>query len=461
MLKIHQLFLRTYLTIFIAILITLTLITYFWAKNLYINQIEENLIQNIDILSVVLEDSKDINSTKKLVKELSSKLNLRISIIDENGDVIAESHKSLDGIKNHSNRVEIIQAKNIGLGKDRRVSETLEKDFLYIAKKIFLNNQIYYIRMADYTNKIKDNFMKLTFEIFMYITFFLIIAFLSTYFISIKIKKETDSILYFLKDITKKKKPIFLKSNYTYEFYKIAKLLNKVSQKLLRKEEEKAKHTAKLTLANRQKDDIISAISHEFKNPIAIISGYSQTLIEDKNLSQDVQLKFLSKIESNSNKLSSIIDKLRLTLRLQEKKQELVKTKVNLLSLIENCVSDLKIKYKTREMNIEKNEVFIDADETLLSIAISNIIENALKYSNKDIEIKIEKNCLSITDFGIGISKEDLEKIDKKFYRASSNDWNNSLGLGLFIVKSILKYHNFELKVNSIVNSGSTFKIYY
>lgn len=461
MLKIHQLFLRTYLTIFIAILITLTLITYFWAKNLYINQIEENLIQNIDILSVVLEDSKDINSTKKLVKELSSKLNLRISIIDENGDVIAESHKSLDGIKNHSNRVEIIQAKNIGLGKDRRVSETLEKDFLYIAKKIFLNNQIYYIRMADYTNKIKDNFMKLTFEIFMYITFFLIIAFLSTYFISIKIKKETDSILYFLKDITKKKKPIFLKSNYTYEFYKIAKLLNKVSQKLLRKEEEKAKHTAKLTLANRQKDDIISAISHEFKNPIAIISGYSQTLIEDKNLSQDVQLKFLSKIESNSNKLSSIIDKLRLTLRLQEKKQELVKTKLNLLSLVENCVSDLKIKYKTREMNIEKNEVFIDADETLLSIAISNIIENALKYSNKDIEIKIEKNCLSITDFGIGISKEDLEKIDKKFYRASSNDWNNSLGLGLFIVKSILKYHNFELKVNSIVNSGSTFKIYY
>lgn len=461
MLKIHQLFLRTYLTIFIAILITLTLITYFWAKNLYINQIEENLIQNIDILSVVLEDSKDINSTKKLVKELSSKLNLRISIIDENGDVIAESHKSLDGIKNHSNRVEIIQAKNIGLGKDRRVSETLEKDFLYIAKKIFLNNQIYYIRMADYTNKIKDNFMKLTFEIFMYITFFLIIAFLSTYFISIKIKKETDSILYFLKDITKKKKPIFLKSNYTYEFYKIAKLLNKVSQKLLKKEQEKAKHTAKLTLANRQKDDIISAISHEFKNPIAIISGYSQTLIEDKNLSQDVQLKFLSKIESNSNKLSSIIDKLRLTLRLQEKKQELVKTKLNLLSLVENCVSDLKIKYKTREINIEKNEVFIDVDETLFSIAISNIIENALKYSNKDIEIKIEKNCLSITDFGIGISKEDLEKIDKKFYRASSNDWNNSLGLGLFIVKSILKYHNFELKVNSIVNSGSTFKIYY
>ena len=152
--------------------------------------------------------------------------------------------------------------------------------------------------MADYTNKITDNFKKLTFEIFIYISFFLIIAFISTYFISIKIQRETDSILHFLKEITNKKKPIFLQSNYTFEFYKIAKLLNKVAKKLSKKDEIKAKHTAKLTLANRQKDDIISAISHEFKNPIAIISGYSQTLIEDENLSPTLKIKFLNKILS-------------------------------------------------------------------------------------------------------------------------------------------------------------------
>ena len=134
----------------------------------------------------------------------------------------------------------------------------------------------------------------LSWRIFIYISFFLIIAFISTYFISIKIQRETDSILYFLKEITNKKKPIFLQSNYTFEFYKIAKLLNKVAKKLSKKDEIKAKHTAKLTLANRQKDDIISAISHEFKNPIAIISGYSQTLIEDENLSLTLKIKFLN-----------------------------------------------------------------------------------------------------------------------------------------------------------------------
>ncbi|MCT7468814.1 sensor histidine kinase [Aliarcobacter cryaerophilus] len=461
MLKIHQLFLRTYLAIFVAILITVTLSTYFWAKNLYLNQVEKNLIQNIDILSVILEDTKDINSIKDIIKDLSKKLNLRISIINENGEVVAESHKNIEDIKNHSNRVEIIEAKNIGLGKDTRVSETLNKDLIYIAKKVSFNEEIYYLRMADYTNKITDNFKKLTFEIFIYISFFLIIAFISTYFISIKIQRETDSILYFLKEITNKKKPIFLQSNYTFEFYKIAKLLNKVAKKISKKDEIKAKHTAKLTLANRQKDDIISAISHEFKNPIAIISGYSQTLIEDENLSQTLKIKFLNKILSNSNKMSQIVDKLRLTLKLQDNNHKLILNKVSIKKIVENSISDLKIKYKNREIKVLGVDKEINADEILIGIAISNLIENALKYSQEDVIIEINENSISITDKGIGISQENLENIFKKYYRATSNNWNNSLGLGLFIVKSILNVHNFKLEIISKIGNGSTFKIYY
>ncbi len=461
MLKIHQLFLRTYLAIFVAILITVTLSTYFWAKNLYLNQVEKNLIQNIDILSVILEDTKDINSIKDIIKDLSKKLNLRISIINENGEVVAESHKNIEDIKNHSNRVEIIEARNIGLGKDTRISETLNKDLIYIAKKVSFNEEIYYLRMADYTNKITDNFKKLTFEIFIYISFFLIIAFISTYFISIKIQRETDSILHFLKEITNKKKPIFLQSNYTFEFYKIAKLLNKVAKKLSKKDEIKAKHTAKLTLANRQKDDIISAISHEFKNPIAIISGYSQTLIEDENLSPTLKIKFLNKILSNSNKMSQIVDKLRLTLKLQDNNHKLILNKVSIKKIVENSISDLKIKYKNREIKVLGVDKEINADEILIGIAISNLIENALKYSQEDVIIEINENSISITDKGIGISQENLENIFKKYYRATSNNWNNSLGLGLFIVKSILNVHNFKLEIDSKIGNGSTFKIYY
>lgn len=462
MLKIHQLFLRTYIAIFAAILITLTLVTYFWAKNLYLNQIEKNLIQNIDTLSIVLDEMQNIHNITNIVKNLRTELNLRITIINEDGKVIAESDKlELSDINNHSNRVEIIQARNVGMGKDTRESETLKKEFLYIAKKITIENHIYYIRMADYTNKITDNFMKLTFDIFLFITFFLIIAFLATYFISIRIKKEADSILYFLTQLSNKKQSFPLNSTYTYEFYKIAKLLNKVAIKLSKKERQKAKQTAKLKLANRQKDEIISALSHEFKNPIAIISGYSETILNDEQMPQAMKNKFLIKIQTNAIKMSHIIDKLRLTLKLEEGKQEILLLPCSMKKLIDNCVSDLNDKYKNREIIVLGEDITLNVDETLISMAISNLIENALKYSEDEVIVKINENSICIIDKGIGIEINELENINQKFYRVSNNGWNNSLGLGLFIVQSVLSLHNFNLEITSEFEKGSQFCIKY
>ena len=110
MLKIHQLFLRTYISIFLAILITLSVVTYFWSKDIYIDQIEKTLIQNIDTLSIVFKNKNDMENISDIVKELHEKLNLRITIIDENGVVIAESDEKLSKIKNHLNRKEIVEA---------------------------------------------------------------------------------------------------------------------------------------------------------------------------------------------------------------------------------------------------------------------------------------------------------------------------------------------------------------
>ena len=461
MLKIHQLFFRTYISIFFAILITLSLLIYFWTKNLYLDQIEKNLIQNIDTLSIVLKDKQDIHNITNIVEELHSKLNLRITIIAEDGEVIAESDKDISKIKNHANRVEIIQARNVGLGKDTRLSDTVKKDLIYVAKKTIIENKIYFIRMADYTDKINNQFTKLSLEIFSFITFFLIIVFIATYFISLRIKKETDTILYFLTQLSNKKQSFTLNSDYTYEFNKIAKLLNKVGEKLQKKEKQKAKQTAKLKLANRQKDEIISALSHEFKNPIAIISGYSETILNDEQMPQPMKEKFLNKIHTNANKMSQIIDKLRLTLKLEEGKQEILLLPCSIKTLVENCISDLNDKYKNREIKISGDDITLKVDETLISMAISNLIENALKYSEDDVTVEISQNSICIIDKGIGIEELELENINHKFYRVSNNGWNNSLGLGLFIVQAVLSLHNFRLEISSEFGKGSKFCIKY
>ena len=461
MLKIHQLFFRTYISIFLAILITLSLIIYFWTKNLYLDQIEKNLIQNIDTLAIVLKDTQDIHNITNIVEELHAKLKLRITIIAEDGEVIAESDKDVSKVKNHANRVEIIQARNVGLGKDTRLSDTVKKDLIYVAKKTIIDNKIYFIRMADYTDKINNQFTKLSLEIFSFITFFLIIVFIATYFISLRIKKETDTILNFLTQLSNKKQSFILNSTYTYEFNKIAKLLNKVAEKLLKKEKQKAKQNARLKLANRQKDEIISALSHEFKNPIAIISGYTETILSDEQMPLPMKEKFLNKIHANANKMSQIIDKLRLTLKLEEGKQEILLLPCSIKELVENCVSDLNDKYKNREIKVLGDDLTLKVDETLISMAISNLIENALKYSEDDVTVEISLNSICIIDKGIGIEKLELENINHKFYRVSNNGWNNSLGLGLFIVQSVLSLHNFTLEISSEFGKGSKFCIKY
>ena len=461
MLKIHQLFLRTYISIFLVILLTLGVITYFWSKNIYINQIEKNLLQNIDTLSIVFNNKENLDNIEEIIHQLHEKLKLRITIIDEAGIVIADSDKELSQIKNHLNRKELIEAKNNTVGKDTRKSETINKELLYVAKKITISNKIYYIRMADYISIITDNFISLTFGFFLFVAFFLLIAFLATYFISIRVKKETDNILNFLTLLAHKKPSFTLESKYTHEFFMITKLLNKVAIKLSNKEKQKAKQNAKLKISNKQKDEIISAISHEFKNPIAIISGYTETILNDEEMPQAIKIRFLKKIYSNANKMSSIVDKLRLTLKLEEGKQELILIPCSMKKIIETCVSDLKDKYKNREIIIQGEDLSLKVDETLISMAISNLIENALKYSEDEIIVNISQNSICIIDKGIGIEEKELEKINKKFYRISNNGWNNSLGLGLFIVQSVLSLHDFTLKIDSEFKNGSQFSINY
>lgn len=458
MLKIHQLFLRTFILIFLGVLITLSVVTYFWSKNIYITQIEKNLIQNIDTFSIVL---KDLDNIDTILKDLKAQINLRITIIDEKGNIVAESDNDKETMENHSSREEILQAKDFGLGKSMRFSHTISKELLYVAKKVTINKNIYFIRMADYTDKITDNFLKLTLQIFAFITFFLIIAFLATYFISLRIKDETQSVLDFLTELSHKKPTYLLESNYTYEFHKITKLLNKVAYKLSKKEKQKSKQTAKLKLANRQKDEIISALSHEFKNPIAIISGYSETIMNDNDMPVPMKQKFLNKIHSNANKMSYIIDKLRLTLKLEEGKQELLLIPCSMKQIIENSICDLKDKYRLREIELIGDDVTLKVDETLISMAISNLIENALKYSEDEVIVKISQNSICVIDKGIGIESNELEKINQKFYRISKNGWNNSLGLGLFIVQSILSLHDFTLEISSEFEKGSEFCIKY
>lgn len=453
MLKLHQIYFRKFIILFILLFIIVGAIVYSWLKDIYINQIEKSLLENIKIVALHVEDKADLD---KLAQNIKKNLNIRLTIISQDGTVIAKSHKDKITMDNHKYREEILEAKDKDFGQIIRHSATLDEDLLYVAKK-FGNT---YIRMAKELDKINEKLISLAIKTGVALILFFLVSFFIAYKISLKLENETNKILKFLLELTKKKKNSFINSNFSEEFYQITKLLTKISRVLTKQDKQKARYTAKLRKSNDQKDDIISAISHEFKNPIAVINGYSQTLLTDTQINQEIREKFLNKIHANGEKLSLLIDKLRLSIRLDEKKLLPSLNPVNITNLVQQNIEDLKQNFKKRTVILEaKENITIKADPTLIEVAITNLIENSLKYSEDDIHVKITKKSLSVTDSGIGINSNDLEKITKKFYRVSNNDWNNSLGLGLSIVSNILRLHNFELLIQSKENSGSVFTI--
>jgi signal transduction histidine kinase len=431
-------------------------LSYFWIKSIFIEQTKIDLLHNIDIFALQIENFEDIDKKVKKIKEV---IGLRVTVIDKNGVVIGESDRNKKLMDNHLNRTEVLESKYNKFGSIIRYSKTLKKNLLYVSKKQVLNEEDYYIRIARDLEQIDEAYIYLTIKVGVLFIIFIGIFFLVALKISKKVEYETNLILQFLNDLIKQNKSLKIESTYSLEFQNITKLLSKVSDSLSKKDKQKSKYTAKLKLSNRQKDDIISAISHEFKNPIAVISGYSQTLLDDKDLNSNIRDKFLEKIFTNSGKLTNMIDRLRLSIKLDEGKQPHTFTNTNITNITKTIIDDLKVMYSSREITLEANDITMEVDETMMSIAITNIIENALKYSQDAVTITITKKKLSVSDFGIGVNSKDISKLTEKFYRVSNNGWNNSMGVGLSLVANILNLHNFTLDIQSVENEGSSFSI--
>jgi len=456
-LKFHQIVLRKFLTLFVALFIIVGGILYYWVYEFYIDSTKEALKQDIELVSFQI--AKDTN-LDALVKNVKDKLHLRLTLIAGDGSILAESHEDKTKMENHRYRDEVMQADKNEFGYQIRHSHTINKDLLYVVKKYDINGKIIYIRFSREIKGIKAHIFALGIKILIALILFFIAIFVVTYKINIKIQYETGKIVAFLKSLAKKKKSTYISSDYSQEFALITNLLTKVSQIIVKKEKQKSKYTERLKKSNRQKDSIISAISHEFKNPIAVVNGYSQTLLEDENLNVNIRKRFLTKIHNNGEKLSNLIDTLRLSMKLDGGQQSITTKETNLYNLIADCAHNLQLNYPNRKVILQGDkEATIKIDETLFSIVVNNLIENAFKYSEDEVIVAISKEKLEVKDTGVGISANDLKNITEKFFRVHKNRWNNSLGLGLFLVNKITNLHNFKLKIESKINEGSNFII--
>ncbi|MEA2111843.1 MAG: ATP-binding protein [Campylobacterota bacterium] len=431
-----------------------SLVSYLTLKEIVLEYHEDHLKNSITLISLELDEIENLDNFASRAHDATS---LRVTVIDYNGVVIAESNTNKMEMENHANRAEVIDSNSNEYGITTRYSKTLKTDFLYVAKRIETTKAPIYIRLSMSLERIMQNFYSLWFNLVgIFIVVTLIAVFIS-YKMSERIRSDIDQITNYLDEISNKNYKAILKPQYFNEFLQISLLLKNLVKKLASREKQKRKYTAKLRLINKQRSDILSAISHEFKNPIASVMGYAETLHDDPDISVKIRTKFLQKILSNSQKMTHMLDRLALSVKLENNDLSIKPTSFDLCLLTEDIIANISKKYQSRKIIFEGNSQKIHADKTMMELVLTNLIDNALKYSEDDIHVKLTKQSIAVADKGMGIESSEIEKIASKYYRVQKNTWDNSMGIGLAIVTYILKLHHTSLEIKSEVGVGSEF----
>lgn len=219
------------------------------------------------------------------------------------------------------------------------------------------------------------------------------------------------------------------------------------------------------------KKDFIVNVSHELRTPLTAIKGFVETM-EDEAEGDD--LHYLEIIHRHSDRLINIVNDLLLLSNLEDKSSYLVYDKLNFEPYLDNILTIFHQKLADKNLrmmiDIHPNASIIDADPFKLEQVFINLIDNAIKYTDKGgltISVKrilynqIDSVQIDIIDSGIGIAKEQLGRIFERFYviDKSRSRKVGGTGLGLSIVKHIILLHKGEIKVNSEKGIGTTFTL--
>jgi len=454
MLKLHQHFTRALLTLFLSTLLLSGVVSYFTIKNSNLEKYTQELQSDIEVIKLQLPSMSDKDH---FAKALKAKTGIRFTLIDAQGTVLAESDFDEEKMDNHLRREEVIKAHKEPFGFAIRRSDTLKTDFLYVAHRFVQDDATYFIRLSSNLEGIMHNFYDLWIKIAIIFTLSILVGLYGAYVLSQKIRREIDTIIANLQLIADKEYKIGVSSHFSFEFFEIANYLKKLASKLEKREKQKRKYTAKIKLISQQRSDVISAISHEFKNPIASIMGYAQTLKEDPNANSQIKERFLGKIIQNGQKISTMIDRLTLATKFENGDFTTQNTTFDIAKVALESVQTFREKNPNRTITATLNEHLITADRTMIEIVISNLIDNALKYSDHTVDVCLIDNTLHVKDQGIGIKSDEIERVTQKFYRSNSHSWDNSMGLGLALVSYILKLHNTSLEIQSTLGEGSDF----
>jgi signal transduction histidine kinase len=219
-----------------------------------------------------------------------------------------------------------------------------------------------------------------------------------------------------------------------------------------------------------QKKNFLLSVTHELKSPLASIKILLQT-IQKRQLTREQILDFIDKSLNDVERLDDMVENMLLASKIENRSYSFPKASFNLSVLVDSIVNRLQItKCDCNQQIIEAEiepKVEIIGDKFALTSVVTNLIENAVKYSSpcSSVGVKLfskdDKVFLQVADHGIGIADEEKTRIFERFYRVGSEETRNTkgTGLGLYIVKEVLDKHQASIRVKDNRPAGSIFEV--
>lgn len=223
---------------------------------------------------------------------------------------------------------------------------------------------------------------------------------------------------------------------------------------------------------SEMKSDFVNNMTHELKTPISTISVTSELLMNSVTTQNQEKCSSYAKIIYEENQhLKELVDQVLRSAILDKNDFNIVRAEVDVHEVIENCIRNYSCVVEERKgrmsVSLGAGSSLVLADRESLRNVFNNIIDNANKYSpeNPDISISTRNSgntiVISFEDKGIGISRDDLKHIFKKFHRVHTGNIHNvkGFGIGLYYVKKIIQAHGGQIHVKSELKIGSKFEI--
>ena len=426
----------------VGIMVVLSVILTFFAASAvmygkYNHYMKQDVRNEVQYIRYAVENTGE----EYLNKTTGDLTTSRITLARPDGTILYDSEKDASDLENHKDRPEIIQALEKGTGEVVRFSQTLSKQTFYYAVKLNDGN---ILRVAKTTDSVLSTMM----SSFTLLGLLLIAILALAFFV---VEKQTRRLIAPINELDH---PL---ENVAYE--ELRPLLNRVDEQNV----QIAKQVEELKQAELVRKEFSANVSHELKTPLMSISGYAEIMRDGLVQPQDVP-EFAGRIYDEASRLTSLVQDIIEISKLDESRNMPLE-EVDLYEMTQDICQTLMLPAKKKRVTVlmEGKSVTIQGVRHVLYEMLYNLVDNAIKYNKEGGYVKVllarEKDGVrwSVEDNGIGIAKEEQERIFERFYRVdkSHSRKTGGTGLGLSIVKHGAALHHAKIVLNSEPGKGS------